>query len=146
MMLGCCGLPSWGGVGPVEMQSSGWDGARVLPPPLPPPFGPPPTSTPTTHPTTQTPDTYTLTPAEITAYKRDGYLRLPGFLTDAEVGAIEGAYDKIMRGEVAVPGKDFCDMVCQWVVRCWVVVGWVGLHDDDGDNGASIHPWSVVIG
>lgn len=68
--------------------------------------------------TTQTPDTYTLTPAEIAAYKRDGYLRLPGFLTDAEVGAIEGAYDKIMRGEVAVPGKDFCDMVWQWVVRC----------------------------
>ena len=64
----------------------------------------------TTH-TQQTPDTYTLTAAEIDAYKRDGYVRLPGFLTEEELEGLEAVFDKFMRGEVPVPGKDFCDMV-----------------------------------
>jgi hypothetical protein len=28
---------------------------------------------------------------------------------------IEAVFDKFMRGEVPVPGKDFCDMVCTHV-------------------------------
>ena len=79
--------------------------AIVDPPPQPPP------KSPTT--STQTPNTYTLSPEEIAAYKRDGYLRLPGFLTQAEVAALETAFDTFMRGEVDAGGKmgkDFCDM------------------------------------
>lgn len=64
----------------------------------------------------QAPDTYALTPEEIAAYEAQGYLRLPGFLTEAEVAVLEEAFDKIMRGEVPIPGRDFCDMVTRFLV------------------------------
>ena len=61
-------------------------------------FLPTPNSLPTSHTRahthTQTADAYTLTPEEIAAYKRDGYLRLPGFLTGAEVEELEAVFDK----------------------------------------------------
>jgi hypothetical protein len=47
---------------------------------------------------------------QIDRYHRDGYIGLEGFLTEDEIKPIEAVYDKFMRREVEVPGKDFCDM------------------------------------
>ena len=45
------------------------------------------------------------------SFREKGYAILPNFLSEAELaGEIDHVYDKFMRGEVAIPGKDFCDM------------------------------------
>ena len=56
------------------------------------------------------PDRYLLTPAQITAFDRDGYLVLPQVLSDAELGPLEAVFERFIRGEVAGMGRDFCDM------------------------------------
>jgi len=56
------------------------------------------------------PDRYLLTPAQIAAYDRDGYLVLPQVLSDAELGPLEAVFERFIRGEVAGMGRDFCDM------------------------------------
>lgn len=43
-------------------------------------------------------------------FRRDGYVHLRGLLTDDEVAAIEAVYDRFLRREIEVPGKDYCDM------------------------------------
>ena len=56
------------------------------------------------------PDRYLLTPAQIAAYDRDGYLVLPQVLSDAELRPLEAVFERFIRGEVAGMGRDFCDM------------------------------------
>jgi hypothetical protein len=41
---------------------------------------------------------------------RDGYVHLAGLLTEAEVADLEVVYDRFLRREIEVPGKDYCDM------------------------------------
>ena len=55
-------------------------------------------------------DAYRVTAAEQLAFTRDGHVSLPGVLTEPEVAAIEADYERFLRREIAVPGKDFCDM------------------------------------
>jgi len=55
--------------------------------------------------------TYVVTGDEIAAFDRDGYVHLPGVLTEDEVVALEAVYDEFMRGAIDVPGKDLSDMV-----------------------------------
>lgn len=40
----------------------------------------------------------------------NGYIRLPGVLTEEECAKLEQVFDAFMEGKVQVPGKDFCDM------------------------------------
>jgi phytanoyl-CoA hydroxylase len=40
------------------------------------------------------------------AYLRDGYIVLQGFLAQSELAPIEVIYDKFMRREIAIPGRD----------------------------------------
>lgn len=40
----------------------------------------------------------------------DGYIRLPGVLTEEEVLELEKVFDAFVEGKMNVPGKDFCDM------------------------------------
>lgn len=54
--------------------------------------------------------TYTVTDAQRQAFARDGFVHLPGFLDEAEVAALEVDYDRFLRREIAVDGKDYCDM------------------------------------
>ena len=46
----------------------------------------------------------------IDEFHEKGYIVLRGFLTEEELKPIEAIYDKVMKREIAIPGKDFCDM------------------------------------
>jgi phytanoyl-CoA hydroxylase len=56
-------------------------------------------------------DRYVVSPAEQAAFERDGYVHLPQVLAPDEVDAIEVVYDRFMRREIDVPGRDLNDMV-----------------------------------
>ena len=53
---------------------------------------------------------YVVTDADRDAFRRDGYVHLRGVLSAAEMDEIEAVYDRFLRGEIAVAGKDFNDM------------------------------------
>ncbi|MFM9112691.1 MAG: phytanoyl-CoA dioxygenase family protein [Actinomycetota bacterium] len=55
-------------------------------------------------------DNYLLTPEEIASFRRDGYVHLRGVMSVEEMVAIEEVYERFLRGEIAVTGKDFNDM------------------------------------
>jgi phytanoyl-CoA hydroxylase len=55
-------------------------------------------------------DDYVVSDAEKVAFRRDGYVHLEGVLSEAELVGIEAVYDRFLRGEIAVTGKDFNDM------------------------------------
>lgn len=54
--------------------------------------------------------TYPVTPEQLEAFERDGYVHLPGVLSEEEVAELEVVYDQFLRQEIEVPGRDFCDM------------------------------------
>jgi ectoine hydroxylase-related dioxygenase (phytanoyl-CoA dioxygenase family) len=55
-------------------------------------------------------DRYVLEESDIEAFRRDGYVHLPGVMSEDEMQAIEDVYESFLRGEIAVAGKDFNDM------------------------------------
>ncbi len=55
-------------------------------------------------------DDYVVSDAEKEAFRRDGYVHLRSVLSPAELAEVEAVYDRFLRGEIAVPGKDFNDM------------------------------------
>lgn len=55
-------------------------------------------------------DGYSLTDAELAAFERDGWLHLPGFLSEAELAELEPACAALIQGEIPVEGRDYCDM------------------------------------
>lgn len=55
-------------------------------------------------------DRYRVTDDEIEHFHRNGYLHLRGLLTADEVAELEVVYDRFLRREIDVPGKDYCDM------------------------------------
>lgn len=55
-------------------------------------------------------DTYRVTDEEKERFATDGYVHLRGLLTESEVGDLEVTYDRFLRREIEVPGKDYCDM------------------------------------
>lgn len=67
---------------------------------------------------------YHVSPEEIDAFRRDGYVHLRGVLSEDELAAIEDVYDRFLRREIPVPGKDFCDM--------------------SGDYGRPVEAYSIV--
>jgi len=49
--------------------------------------------------------------ADIQFFKENGYVHLPGVLTEQELASeIEPVYDKFLKGELRPEGKDLCDM------------------------------------
>ena len=44
------------------------------------------------------------------AFAEDGFVHLAGVLSEAEVAELEVVYDRFLRREIEVPGKDYCDM------------------------------------
>jgi phytanoyl-CoA hydroxylase len=55
-------------------------------------------------------DEYLVSDAEQQAFRRDGYVHLTGVLSPAELAGIELVYDRFLRGEIPVSGKDLNDM------------------------------------
>ncbi len=55
-------------------------------------------------------DEYRVSDDERERFHRDGYVHLAGLLTPAEVAELEAVYDRFLRREIEVPGKDYCDM------------------------------------
>jgi phytanoyl-CoA hydroxylase len=53
---------------------------------------------------------YAVTAADRERFHRDGYVHLAGLLTEDEVAALAVVYDRFLRREIEVPGKDYCDM------------------------------------
>lgn len=55
-------------------------------------------------------DRYRVSSAEARAFETDGYLVLPGVVTEGELAAIERVFERFSSGEVGGMAKDFCDM------------------------------------
>jgi phytanoyl-CoA hydroxylase len=55
-------------------------------------------------------DRYTLTEAERNAFESAGWVRLPSFLDEPELVALEREYMALLRREIPVAGRDYCDM------------------------------------
>jgi phytanoyl-CoA hydroxylase len=51
-----------------------------------------------------------VTAEQVAAFERDGYVHIPGVLTEAEMAQVEEPMGKFLRGEVLPKGKDLCDM------------------------------------
>jgi phytanoyl-CoA hydroxylase len=58
----------------------------------------------------RTPTGYTVTDSERELFRHDGYVHLRGVLSEEEVAEIESVYDRFLRREIEVVGKDFNDM------------------------------------
>ncbi|MEY4032233.1 MAG: hypothetical protein RL573_1145 [Actinomycetota bacterium] len=55
-------------------------------------------------------DTYSVSDDEVAAFRRDGYVHLRAVMSDDEMDAIEAVYDRFLRGDIEVAGKDLNDM------------------------------------
>ena len=55
-------------------------------------------------------DHYAVTDAEREKFERDGWVRLPGVLDRAELAELERSYMALVRREIPVLGRDYCDM------------------------------------
>lgn len=55
-------------------------------------------------------DFYQVTPEEVECFRRDGYVHLRGVLSEDDLAELEQTYDRFLRGEIEVAGRDFCDM------------------------------------
>jgi hypothetical protein len=58
----------------------------------------------------RTADGYRVSPEEIAAFHRDGYVHLRGVIAPDELAELERVYQRFLRREIHVPGKDLCDM------------------------------------
>ena len=55
-------------------------------------------------------DHYQVTDDERAHFAEHGYVHLPGVLSPEEVADLAGTYDRFLRREIEVEGKDYCDM------------------------------------
>lgn len=55
-------------------------------------------------------DEYRLTETDIQRFRDEGWVHLRDVLDESEVAQLEVDYERFLRGEIPVPGKDFCDM------------------------------------
>jgi ectoine hydroxylase-related dioxygenase (phytanoyl-CoA dioxygenase family) len=53
---------------------------------------------------------YLVTDEDRAAFQRDGYVHLRGVMSPEEMAEISAVYDRFLRREIDVPGKDFNDM------------------------------------
>jgi len=53
---------------------------------------------------------YVVSDEEKERFRRDGYVHLAGVLSEDEVAVLEVDYERFLKREIPVPGKDFCDM------------------------------------
>jgi hypothetical protein len=53
---------------------------------------------------------YVVDGEDVRRFARDGFVHLRGVLADEEVAGLEADYDRFLRREIDVPGRDYCDM------------------------------------
>lgn len=53
---------------------------------------------------------YRVSDEEVERFRCDGYVHLAGVLSDEELAGVAAVYERFLRREIAVPGKDLCDM------------------------------------
>ena len=53
---------------------------------------------------------YRVTDEEREHFRDCGFVHLRRLLTDDEISELEVVYDRFLRREIEVPGKDYCDM------------------------------------
>jgi len=58
----------------------------------------------------RTAEAYRVSDKECESFERDGYVHLRGVLSEDELVELEQIYQRFLRREIEVPGKDFCDM------------------------------------
>jgi phytanoyl-CoA hydroxylase len=71
-------------------------------------------------------DEYVVTAEEVASFARDGFVHLAAVLSPDEVAQIEVVYDRFLRREIEVPGRDFNDMT-------------TGDHDSDPTGYAIVN-------
>jgi phytanoyl-CoA hydroxylase len=54
--------------------------------------------------------TYVVTDDDRRTFHDQGFIHLAGLLDEGEVSEIDDVYDRFLRREIDVPGKDYCDM------------------------------------
>jgi hypothetical protein len=54
--------------------------------------------------------TYVVSDDDRIRFHRDGFVHLERLLTEDEIAELEVVYDRFLRREIEVPGKDYCDM------------------------------------
>jgi phytanoyl-CoA hydroxylase len=59
-------------------------------------------------------DRYELTADERAAFDRDGWVVLRDFLGEDELRPLEALYMRFLRRDIAVPGRDYCDMTGEY--------------------------------
>jgi hypothetical protein len=62
-------------------------------------------------------DRYPLTDAERSTFASTGWVRLPGFLREEELVPLERIYMALLRREIEVPGRDYCDMAGDYATK-----------------------------
>lgn len=53
---------------------------------------------------------YVVSKEDVRRFREDGHVHLTGLLREEEIAELEEVYNRFMRREIEVPGKDFCDM------------------------------------
>ena len=68
---------------------------------------------------------YIVTEEQREAFLRDGFVHLPGVLTEEEVDSLIPVYEKFMRQEIAVAGKGVCLLLLRSsaIRNAWAHVG-----------------------
>ncbi|TAH34469.1 MAG: phytanoyl-CoA dioxygenase family protein [Planctomycetota bacterium] len=62
-------------------------------------------------------DAYEIMEADRRRFTEDGFVHLPGVLDEDELAAVEATFQRFLRGDIPVPGKDFCDMSSEYSRR-----------------------------
>lgn len=62
-------------------------------------------------------DRYPLTDAERRSFANNGWVRLPGFLSEEELAPLERIYMALLRRDIDVPGRDYCDMASDYAKK-----------------------------
>jgi phytanoyl-CoA hydroxylase len=55
-------------------------------------------------------DEFRLTPSQVRTFFEQGCVTIPNVLTADEVAELQTIFDRVASGEIAIPGKDFCDI------------------------------------
>lgn len=53
---------------------------------------------------------YILTPEQIDTFHREGCVTISNVLTEDEMRELDEPFNRLIHGEISIPGKDFCDM------------------------------------
>ena len=59
-------------------------------------------------------DRYEVTEEDRARFHTEGYVHLPGILSEKELAEIETVYERFLAGEIEVRGKDLCDMTGEY--------------------------------